>query len=95
MTYKPEHIDASHIELPNELKELVETLAKCSHDKWASQRIKEGWSWGPERNDHKKETPDLVPYEDLPEREKAYDRIVVISTLKTIMALGYRIIATQ
>jgi hypothetical protein len=32
-----------------------------------------------------------VPYENLSESEKEYDRVMVNETLKTILALGYRI----
>ena len=36
--------------------------------------------------------PDLVPYEDLPEGERQYDRTSVIETLKVILTLGYSIV---
>jgi hypothetical protein len=32
-----------------------------------------------------------VPYEELPESERTYDRNAVMETLKAIAALGYRI----
>jgi ryanodine receptor 2 len=32
-----------------------------------------------------------VPYSELPEAEKEYDRITALETLKTIIKLGYRI----
>jgi len=67
-------------------------LAKNSHDIWANQRLKEGWKYGPGRNDDLKEHPCLVPYEELPESEKEYDRNAAIMTLKAITALGYKII---
>lgn len=51
----------------------------------------EGWTWSPERNDAKKENPCLVPYEELPDSEKEYDRNTAIETLKLILSLGYRI----
>jgi hypothetical protein len=34
----------------------------------------------------------LVPYEELPESEKFYDRAVVTETLKAALALGFRIV---
>jgi ryanodine receptor 2 len=33
----------------------------------------------------------LVPYQQLPESEKTYDRLAAMETLKAILALGYRI----
>lgn len=34
---------------------------------WSLNRMDEGWTYGPVRNDEKKETPCIVPYEELPE----------------------------
>ena len=89
--YDPEPIDTSTIILPDELLELTEKLAENAHDNWAKLRRKEGWIWGHERDDTTKKHPDLVPYEQLPESEKAYDRNTALETLKAIVALGYKI----
>ena len=53
--------------------------------------MSQGWRRGPERNDSRKEHPCLIPYEELPESEKTYDRNTALETLKAIQALGYRI----
>ena len=92
MDYNPKPIDTSGIELPRSLEELTEKLAENSHDLWARERLANGWTYGAERDDNKKTHPDLVPYEDLPDSEKDYDRITAMETLKAIMALGYKII---
>ncbi len=94
MNYEPKPIDTLNIKLSGEILQLTELLAKNSHDIWASQRLKEGWKYGPARNDDLKEHPCLVPYEELPESEKGYDRNAAIMTLKAITALGYKIIKT-
>jgi len=91
MPYKPMPIDTSKVKLPDELLKLTELLAENSHDNWARQRITEGWTLGPKRDDTKKQHPDLVPYKDLPESEKEYDRKSAMETLKAIVALGYGI----
>lgn len=91
MTYKPQPIDTANINLSKEILELAECLAENVHDLWAKQRMAEGWTFGSERNDSGKRHPDLVPYQNLPESEKAYDRMTVIETLKAIFSLGYRI----
>lgn len=90
-TYTPNPIDTSDIELSKELLKLTEKLAKNTHDVWAVGRINQGWKYGKQRNDEKKETPCLVPYEELPELEKDYDRNTVMETLKLIVKLGYKI----
>ena len=92
MTYQPRPIDTARVQLSDEILELTETLAENIHDIWALQRISEGWRFGPSRNDLEKEHPCLVPYEELPESEKDYDRKTALETIKTILALGYKII---
>jgi len=89
--YKPEPIDTSSVELDADVESLMERLAENNHDVWAVQRISQGWTYGPERNDAEKEHPCLVPYEQLPEEEKEYDRATARETLKAILALGYEI----
>ena len=91
MRYQPQPIDISSVELPPEIGLLLEKLARHNHDVWALGRIAEGWTWGATRHDKAKKHPDLVPYADLPESEKEYDRKTVIGTLKAIVALGYRL----
>ena len=71
--------------------ELTEEIAENVHDIWAVGRMKEGWTYGEERNDAQKTTPCLVPYGELSESEKAYDRNTALETLKSIVALGYKI----
>ncbi len=90
-TYTPQPIDTSGIDLPPDLEELVEKLAQNNHDHWARKRIGEGWRYGGMRDDNLKEHPDLVPYDQLPESEKEYDRKTVVEALKAIVALGYEL----
>jgi ryanodine receptor 2 len=87
----PQPIDTSRVRLPPEIAGLLEALARNAHDHWARQRLAEGWTYGPRRDDARKQHPCLVAYEDLPEEEKAYDRTTASETLKAIIALGYRI----
>ncbi len=90
-TYTPNPIDTSAISLPEDILELGEMLAKNTHENFVKMRIASGWNYGPQRDDIKKTNPTLIPYEDLPESEKEYDRVTSTETLKTILALGYRI----
>lgn len=89
--YKPNPLDLSSVSLPPELEELMEIIAKNVHENWAQQRMSEGWTYGEERDDVKKTTPCLVPYEELPEIEKEYDRLTAEQTLKAIIAAGFNI----
>ena len=91
MSYIPKPIDTSDIVLSDELIKLRELVAKNVHEVWAKSRIEEGWTYGEERNTEKKTTPCLVPYEELPEIEKEYDRKTAYESIKLIMKLGYEI----
>lgn len=89
--YTPQPVDTSDVRLPAELDELVEKIAKNVHEVWAQSRIEQGWTYGEERNDELKHHPCLVPYEELPEVEKDYDRDTALGTLKLICKFGFKI----
>ena len=84
-------IDTSRVTLSADILELTERLAHNAHEVWARERVRQGWRYGKERNDARKEHPCLVPYEELTDSEKQYDRNAALETLKAIIALGYRI----
>ena len=90
-TYTPQPVDTKDVNLPKELETLVEAMAKNVHEVWAQGRIADGWTYGEERDDVHKNNPCLVPYEQLPESEKEYDRKTAVSTLKLILKLGFKI----
>lgn len=89
--YLPQPVDTSDIQLPEELNILIEQMAKNVHEVWAQIRIEQGWTYGSERSDILKQHPCLLPYEELPETEKVYDRKTALSTLKLISKLGFKI----
>ena len=91
MSYQPQPIETAHVRLDDSILELTELLARNAHEHWAQQRYASGWRYGASRNDERKEHPCLVPYEELPDSEKEYDRKTAMETLKAIIALGYRI----
>lgn len=90
-TYIPAPISTDDIHLSNEIVELSELIAKNVHEVWAASRMAEGWKFGKERNDTLKTHRCLVPYEELPEEEKDYDRNTALETLKLIQKLGFEI----
>lgn len=90
--YDPQPIEVDDAELSPELLELGEAIAENAHEIWAQKRKSEGWSWGPERNDSRLQTPDMTPYSNLPEEEKDYDRAMALQTLKLVQKIGYRIV---
>lgn len=95
LNYIPKPIDTNDIRLSEELNNLVEQMAKNVHEVWAQTRISQGWKYGKERNDELKTHPCLIPYEELSEDEKEYDRNTSVETLKLISKLGFAIVKEQ
>ncbi len=89
--YKPKPIDTSDIILPEELIVLTEKIAENVHDVWAAGRIAQGWTYGEKKEIERKTTPLLIPYMELPESEKEYDRNTALETIKLIIKMGYHI----
>ena len=89
--YTPKPINTDNIVLPEDLIVLTEKIAENVHDVWSVGRIKEGWVYGEKRDDTKKEHPCLVPYSELSESEKEYDRNTAMETIKLILSFGYKI----
>lgn len=95
MKYIPKPIDLSDVELTDDLQELREAIAENAHEIWAQNRQAEGWSYGPQRDDAKLLHPDMVPYSQLPEGEKVYDREMAMNTIKLLKKLGYDLIKRE
>lgn len=91
MSYTPNPIDTSDVELSEDILKLTEELAKNTHEVWSAGRISQGWTYGSERDDANKKHPCLVEYEALSDDEKSYDRNTAMETLKCIIKLGYKI----
>lgn len=89
--YIPHPIDVDDIPLDGDLEELQEAIAENAHDVWAEARIKEGWTYGKERDDANRKHPDLIPYTALPDSEKEYDRLMAFNTIKLVRKLGFNI----
>lgn len=92
-TYVPTPVCLDAVEVPAELLPLSERIAEHVHDVWAQQRIKDGWTYGPSRDDVTMHHPCLVPYGELPDAEKAYDRKTAEGTIKLVLASGFDIVA--
>ena len=72
--------------------EVLESIALNVHNQWMSGRLSDGWKYGKERNDEKKEHPSLIPYEELSEEEKEYDRQTAKTVINYLLNNGYDII---
>ena len=90
--YEPQPINLDEIQLTSDLLDLREAIAENAHDIWAKARIKDGWTYGPERDDVHKKHPDLIPYSALPDGEKEYDRLMALDTIRLVKKLGFDIV---
>lgn len=52
----------------------LEILAEAEHNGWMVERMLAGWKFGRQRDDSKKRHPLIIPYNQLSEAEKGYDR---------------------
>lgn len=93
--YIPRPVDTDNIEIPEDIRELQELIAKNTHEVWSQGRMNEGWVYGTELNYEKKTHPSLIPYEELSEAEKDYDRRTSMETLKVILSMGYKIVREE
>ena len=89
--YDPKPIHTEHIVLSDEILELAELIAENAHDTWASARLRDGWTFGPERDDTERRHPCLVPFAELPERDRNFDRTMAIGSIRALLALGFSI----
>ncbi len=87
--YIPSPIDTSDVTLPPDVLSLAEKLAENTHEVWALGRVNDGWTYGEKRDDASKKHPCLIPYDELPDGEKEYDRATAMETLKLILKLGF------
>lgn len=89
--YNPNPIKISEQELPAGIRNCIDEMARNVHEQWAQGRMLEGWTYGKTRNDDRKEHPTLVPYDELPESEKEYDRNTTKAVLAYILSQGFKI----
>jgi hypothetical protein len=71
---------------PNE----VEILAEMEHERWVTERVRGGWKLG-ELDRPRKRSPYLVPWSDLPEDIKEYDRVFIRGMPRFLASAGFQI----
>nr|KAG5704413.1 hypothetical protein BaRGS_024268 [Batillaria attramentaria] len=89
--YKPSPLDLSAVTLNEKLEELVELLAENTHNVWARDRIKNGWTYGLFEDPFHKRSPHLVPYNKVDENIKKANRDTSNEAVRTLIAYGYTI----
>jgi hypothetical protein len=74
----------------------LDFLAEAEHQGWEEQKRMEGWTYGPPPKDDVRRThPLLIPYSELPEKEKDKDRQTITNYPKYARAAGFKIVARR
>ena len=71
MTYTPEPIDTSHVELSPDILRLTEQLSRNAHEVWAQERIAQGWRYGESAAIPAKSIPPSCPMNSCPSPRKS------------------------
>jgi RyR domain-containing protein len=66
----------------------VERLAEREHLRWVARKVKTGWRYGDPRDDARKLHPCIRPWAELPEDERAKDRLLVLRLPDIVTAAG-------
>lgn len=72
-------------------EEETETMARMEHERWVTERLEQGWSRGPVRDDAKKLNPSLVGWDELDETGKGWNREAARELPATLGHAGFRI----
>lgn len=70
-------------------KRLEDVLAhpSVSHEHWMTHKLADGWTYGPEKDEQKKQHPCMVPYSELSPEQRAKDYFFC-TTVIILRALG-------
>lgn len=69
----------------------IERMAEMEHARWNVERLLDGWKWGEERDVIKKTSPYLVPWSDLPDDVKEWDRETVRKIPEILARVGLEV----
>jgi RyR domain/TrkA-N domain len=70
----------------------LERMAVMEHDRWWREREADGWTFASNKDIEHKRSPYLVPYEDLPENVKEYDRNTVRGIPAFVAHAGFAVV---
>ncbi len=72
--------------------EEIEELARLEHRRWREERLAHGWIAGDPRDDERRVHPDLVPYDELPEQSREYNRVAALDMIPILEDAGFAVI---
>lgn len=75
-------------------REEIELMAQMEHERWSEERRTQGWSYGP-RDEAKKTNPSLLPWPELPEATRDWNRAAVREIPTSLERAGFQIYRLQ
>jgi voltage-gated potassium channel Kch len=73
-------------------KEEVESLAEMEHERWCAERRAEGWSYAAQRDDARHHSPYLLPWAELPESVKDWNRATARGLPDFVARAGFAVV---
>lgn len=80
--------DAGSFEFSREEKEL---MAEMEHERWVKERLRDGWKFGPKKDIEEKISPHLIPWKQLSDEIKEYDRVFIRKLPAFLAQTGFQI----
>lgn len=74
----------------------IEPLARLEHDRWRAERLLDGWTYAPGPKDlRRKTTPWLIPWEEMPDEQRDYDRNTVRNLPRFLARAGLQVVRLE
>ena len=74
------------------LDEIADQVARRLHGDWITQRVNEGWNFGPRKNRMQHQDPKLLPWEQLNESFRSQERARVRKMLAILESINLHLI---
>ena len=72
--------------------EEIEMMSVMEHDRWMNERVTNGWVYGPQKNADLRISPYIVPWEELSEEIREYDRETVRNIIPVLKSIGMGVV---
>lgn len=71
----------------------IELLAEMEHDRWVEERRRDGWIHAPgEKDIDRKTTPHMIPWDELSDQVKEWDRVFIRGLPRFLARVGLQIV---
>ncbi|OPX59309.1 MAG: hypothetical protein A4E25_01235 [Methanobacterium sp. PtaB.Bin024] len=89
--YSWRKIEEGNIKILEFSDEEVEILAEMEHGRWNTERLLDGWKWGPKKDIKAKISPYVLPWDELSEKVKGWDRETVRKIPEFLAGVGFEV----